>query len=103
VLHAHQNRFCLREEAEGLGFQIDKHGTHTETLQICPVDKPVLGSCPISLRHPVKSSDNQEHRTPLVGPHHQPRYARCVVEPTRTSQNNTYNSYNVHNVILEIT
>ena len=53
VLHAHRNRFCLREEVEDLGFQIDKHGTHTETLQICPVDKPVLGSCPISLRHPV--------------------------------------------------
>ena len=34
VLHAHPNRFCLWEEAEGLGFQIDKHGTHTETLQI---------------------------------------------------------------------
>ena len=81
VLRAHRNRFGLLAGVEGLGFQIDKHGTHIETLQICPVDTQVLDSYPISLRHHVLSSDNQGHRIPLAVPHHQPRYAQFVVEP----------------------
>ena len=40
VLSAHQSCFSLRVDAEGLGFQIDKHETQTETLQICPAEKP---------------------------------------------------------------
>ncbi len=41
VLHAHQSRCCLLVGAEGPGFQIEKHETHTETLRICLADKKV--------------------------------------------------------------
>ncbi len=41
VLHAHQSRCVLQVGAEGPGFQIEKHESHTETPRICLADKKV--------------------------------------------------------------
>ncbi len=41
VLGAHQSRICLLVGVEGQDFQIEKHETHAETLQICLAEQQV--------------------------------------------------------------